>query len=236
MDNVTDVFSKIHEQQRLNIARSFGMIEKAKDVDENPQREEIIKALSSDNPFERMHGESLLEKSDLSDIEKSDIMEAINYGSSTSTNFLIKKTGREIKNQIQNVILPDKQAKLATMKAEADRLLGCCGTAPTKDVCPWWCNDIPMDCGYKIYHWEELRMPCNDNNYVCDTLNWEKKTTPNVPTTEEECKSRNDYNETVEKICRILVDVKACEILQKNLTDDATIELTPRQILVFQFD
>ena len=229
-NNVTKAFQRMREQQRMNIAKSFG----CEDDTLGELKEEIIKGLQSENPFEREFAEQRLDKAGFSDIEKSDIMDAITYGG-CSTNFHIKKTGKEIKEQIKSVILPDKQAKLATMKAEADRLLGCCGTAPTHDVCKWWCNDIPMDCGYKIYNWEELKMPCNDDNYVCDTLNWEKKTTPNVPTTEEERKSRNDYNETVEKICRILVDVKACEILQKNLTDDTTIELTPKQILVFQF-
>ena len=37
-------------------------------------------------------------------------------------------------------------------------------------------------------------------------------------------------------LCEILVDIKTCNILLKNLKDDAEIKMTPRQIIVFGFD
>lgn len=240
MDNVSVAFQQIQNQQRINIAKSFGVsmdeIQKGDNTELSSEQQEIVKALSSDNPFEVEYGRGLLEKSEMTDIEKSDIMNAVSYGAH-DTNFGIKKTGKEIKEQIKNTILPTKQAELVTKKAEVDKLLAECGTAPTKDVCPWWTNDIKIDVGYKVYHWDECRMKCEDTNYVCDSISWGgKESTSNCCETKEQCNARNQYNKTVEIICRILVDVKVCEILNKNLKDDDSITLTPNQLLVFQFD
>ena len=240
MNNVTEAFQKMHEQQKMNIAKSFGVMfendEIVKgDTEFTPEKQEIIKALSSDNPFEVEYGRELLEKSDMTEIEKSDIMEAISYGNGNTTSFGMKKTGKEIKEQIKNVLLPTKQAELATKKAEAERLLALCGNAPTKDVRPWFTDGIKMDVGYKIYDWEECRLKCKDETCIYDTVAFEKPQC-NCPENEEQCKARQDYNQAVEIVCRILVDVKACEILTKNLTDDQSITLTPRQVLAFQFD
>lgn len=239
MDDVTQTFKNMRDQQRINIAKSFGYsvesndnIQKG-DTELTPEKEEIIKALSSDNPFDVAYGKSLLEKSDMTEIEKSDIMNAISYGG----NFKVKKSGKEIKEQITNVILPTKQAELATEKAKADKLLSECGAAPTNDVCSWWTNDIKMDVGYKVYSWEECCLRCCDG--VSDSLSWEHqqdKPKCNAPQTEDESTARRNYNDSVQKICHILVDIKACEILTKNLNDKDSIELTPQQVLVFKFD
>lgn len=240
MSDVTLAFQRMRDQQRINIAKSFGVsvgddIQKG-DTEFSPEQQKIIKALSSNNPFEQEYGKSLLEKSDMSDIEKSDIMDAISYGGGNS-NFRIKKTGKEIKEQIKNTILPTKQAELATKKAEADKLLAECGTAPTKDICRWWINNIKMEIGYKTYSWEECRLK-TQGDYVCDTISWEQDDSPkcNCCETEEQCKARREYNEAIEIICRILVDIKACDILTKNLKDEDNITLTPQQLVVFQFD
>lgn len=234
--DVTQAFQSMREQQRINIAKSFGIsadvIQKG-DTELSPEQEEIVKALSSDNPFEREYGRTLLEKADLNDIEKSDIMSAISY----SNNIKFKKSGKEIKEQITNVILPAEQAELAAEKVNADKLLAECGTAPTKDVLSWWTEGIKMDVGYKYYPWEECRMCCREN--LSDSLSWEhqeEKPKCNVPQTEDECEARRKYNESVEKICRIMVDIRACELLQKNLSDGDSIELTPQQLLSFKFN
>lgn len=242
MDNITSAFQRIQNQRRINIAKSFGFsaddIQKGKEEAElSPKQQEIIKSLSSDNPFEVEYGKELLEKSDLSDIEKSDIMEAISCGNGNQTSFGIKKTGKEIKEQIKNVILPTKQAELATKKAEADKLLAECGNAPTKNARPWFTDGIKIDVGYKIYDWEECRFKCKDDTCIYNNVDWEgEKLQCNCPETEGQCKARNDYNQVVEIICRILVDIKACEILNKNLTDEQNVILTPHQVLAFQFD
>jgi hypothetical protein len=221
MDSVTEIFQEFHRRRAENIAKAFGVdyadIQKSEDDD-------ISKA--SDNPFDAAAEE---------DIEKSDIMEAISY----DDNFRIAKSGKEIKEQIQNVILPKKQAELAVKKGEADDLLEECGAAPTKDVCKWWLGNMDIECGYKYYDWEETCMKCDKGGEVYSSLSYENqegKPKCNCPETIEEAQARRKYNDTVNIICNILVDIKACEILTKNLSDDATIKLTPRQIVAFDFD
>jgi hypothetical protein len=240
MDNdVTAAFQKMRTQQRINIARSFGVsteenISKSKFDTLNDEQKEIAKALASGNPFEVEWGKSELEKAELTDIEKSDIMDAISYCSQDSFSF--KKSGKEIKDKINSIILPEKQAELAVAKGEADTFLSDCGAAPTQDVSRWWLNDIKMDVGYKMYNWEECRL-CKDD-YVSDSLSWEhqnEKPKCNVPQTEDEAKARCKYNDAVERMCRIMVDIKACEILINNVKDEDSIKMTPRQLAVFRF-
>lgn len=227
MDSVTDIFKEFHRRRAENIAKAFGVeIQKAKNDNETASVEDdIVKSNEDVNPFEAA----------AEDIQKSDIMEAISY----DDNFRISKTGKEIKEQIQNVILPQKQAELAVKKSEADDLLEECGAAPTNDVCRYWSGMMDIDCSYKVYNWEETCMKCKDGGEVYDSLsyeNQESKPKCNCPQTIEEAKARKEYNDKVNIICNILVDIKACDILIKNLNDGASVELTPRQIVAFHFD
>lgn len=241
MNNVTKVFQNMHEQQKINIIKSFGVMSENNeiikgDTESTPEKKEIIKLLSSDNPFDVECGKELIKKSDMTDIEKSDIMEAIS-GYENRESFLIKKTGKDIKEQIKNVILPNRQAELEAKKSEIDKLLSECGCAPTTDPRPWYTNGIKMDIGYKIYEWEECRLDgCEKDNYVYNNVEWEECPKRNLPEDEKQCKARNDYNKAVEVLCNIMVDIKACEILTKNLSDTQSVSLTPRQVMVFKFD
>jgi hypothetical protein len=243
-NDVTRAFHEMHRKQRANLAKSFGYdfedsVEKSKQADKlsnlSSEQREIVKALASDNPFDREYGEQLLQKADLSEIEKSDIMDAISYCSNDG--FIFKKTGKEIKDKINTILLPEKQAKLAATTTEVETILSDCGEAPTADVPRYWLNDINMDLGYKIYHWEECHLPCK-NECISDSLSWEHqsdKPKANTPQTEDECKARNKYNSLVERMCQITVDIKACEILNSNLKDEDSIKMTPRQLAVFRF-
>lgn len=239
MEDVTAAFKRMREQQRLNIAKSFGVQindeirkgdEECKEFTEEQQ--EIIKGFQSDNPFEVEQARQSLDKLDY--IQKSDIMEAIGY----SDEFKVKKTGKEIKDQIDTVLLPAKQAALQLMQSKANAELSNCGDAPTADVCRWWCNGFELEVGYKRYDWEETRMKCIDDS-VCDSLSYEhQEDRPkcNCPKTKDEAEARCRYNEYVQAVCEIMVDIKACEILKKNLKDDDSIRLTPRQVVTFKFD
>ena len=76
--NVTEAFKKMHRQQRMNVLKSFGFetdrIQKGSNSREfTEEQKDIIKGLSSDNPFEKVAAQEMLEKSEMSDIEKSDI-------------------------------------------------------------------------------------------------------------------------------------------------------------------
>lgn len=165
--------------------------------------------------------------------EKSDIMGAISgYGDSK---IKVSKTGKEIKEQVDSVIMPELTANLAAKEIEANNKLKDCGAAPTHCPDPWWTDDVRMDCGYKIYDWRE-REWCSNENRMYPSLSAEDSAEKkgNCPTSEAEAKARCEYNDIVRCICNIKVDIKACEIL-KTLKDTSTYELTPRQVLTLRF-
>lgn len=165
--------------------------------------------------------------------EKSDIMGAISgYGDSK---IKVSKTGKEIKEQVDSVIMPELTANLAAKEIEANNKLKDCGAAPTHCPDPWWTDDVRMDCGYKIYNWKETEW-CSNENRMYPSLSAEDSAEKkgNCPTSEAEAKARCEYNDIVRCICNIKVDIKACEIL-KTLKDTSTYELTPRQVLTLRF-
>lgn len=236
--DVTSAFKNAQEQRRLNLLKSFGYqdteISKSQENGFSAEQNEIMKGLMSENPFERELAQNQLEKSNMSDIEKSDIMDAISY----SDAFKIEKTGKEIKDQINSAVLPQLQAELAVKKSEADKILTECGDAPTNDLCSWWTRDMRLDISYKRYIWEECHC-CEKRNSISNSLSWEsQESIPklNCPKTEAEALARDKYNRTIQIICEIMVDIKACEILQKNLKDTDSIKLSPRQLITFNFN
>lgn len=233
--NVTEMFQHHHNVVRENLAKAFGNdFSKGENPSYTEEQMDIIKGLSSDNPFERAAAQDALEKSDMTDIEKSDIMEAISYDSE----FRMKKSGKEIKEQINSVLLPAKNAALEAEKKKADELLSECGDAPTCDNDGWYYG-IELDCGYKRYKWDETYMKEDSHGDICDSLSvehQESKPKINYPKTEDEAAARCGYNRSVDIICRIMVDIKACEILLKNLKDDTDVKMTPRQLVIFKMD
>ena len=166
------------------------------------------------------------------EIEKSDIM----YALSGCDAIKVSKTGKEIKEQVDSVVLPQLQADLATWNEKADNLLKDCGTAPTKKVPEWWTGDVNMNIDRKFYEWEETHIPDNSRQTLMPTLSAEdsQRKKRNIPENEAQAQARRDYNEAVRMICNIMVDIKACEIL-KTLKDTSTYELTPRQVLTLRF-
>lgn len=165
-------------------------------------------------------------------IQKADIMNALSYQGEIK----VSKTGKEIKQQVDDVLLPDLNAKLAVKEEEATKKLADCGDAPTCDVDPWWTGDVKMDVGYKVYSWDETYYREEEaNDSVADSLSGEeKKKKFNCPESKEEADCRRCYNDIVRAICNIKVDIKACEIL-KELKDGTTYDLTPRQVLALRF-
>lgn len=176
------------------------------------------------NPFEKAAEEA--------DVEKSDVMDALSY----QGDIKVSKTGKEIKDQVDTVLLPAIMAELTVKEAEAEKELKNCGTAPTNDPDKWWTSDIKMDCGYKIYDWDETYISTNDSGKMMSSLSAsdaeDKK--GNVPENQEQANCRRKYNDIVRAICNIKVDIKACEIL-KTLKDEKKFELSPRQVLALRF-
>lgn len=204
--------------ERLNlIYKSFGS--------EQPNEDTIQKGEDNDNPFEKAAQEA--------DLEKSDVMNAIQYGGDIK----VAKTGKEIKKQVTDILIPELNAQLATKKKEANECLKSCGQAPTKDVNPWWTDDLRVEVPYKVYDWEEMSVKSTDDRVV-DTLSaehsadMEKKY--NYAKTADEAAARREYNDCVRAVCNIVVDLEACRICQ-SLKDATEYELTPKQFATFRF-
>jgi hypothetical protein len=247
MDEISKALHAAQMECRNHIASSFSnfaetaineeAIKKADDSEveekeEETAAEEEVKD-DEEKKEEKEAEEEETEESDEADggeTEKSDIMYALGNG-----NIEIAKSGKEIKEQVESVLLPELNANLAVKEAEATEKLGECGAAPTSDPDPWWTGDVKMDVGYKIYGWREMDF-CKPESRMYDSLSAsdEAEKKGNCPTSEAEAKARREYNDIVRAICNIRVDIKACEIL-KELKDNAQYKLTPRQVITLKF-
>lgn len=221
MDEISKAIQGARAAQRGRIMGSFSNFQEVTADDDAIRKGEEV---SEENPFDKAAEEA--------DVEKSDVMDALSY----QGDIKVSKTGKEIKDQVDTVLLPAMTADLAVKEAEADKKLKDCGTAPTKDPGKWWTDGIKMDCGYKIYDWEETYVPNNDGGKMMSSLSAsdaeDKK--GNVPENQEQATCRREYNDIVRAICNIKVDIKACEIL-KTLADNKEFELSPRQVLALRF-
>lgn len=164
--------------------------------------------------------------------EKAHIMDALSYGNDIK----VSKTGKEIKAQVKDILIPKLNAELEEWKGKADGLLDACGKAPVKTVDPWWTAETEIEVPYKVYKWDETYIPRERDSVSYETLSVEDAAAKkgNVPENEEQAKARNDYNEAVRMVCNIMVDLKACDILL-SLKDGKEYELTPRQVLTLGF-
>ena len=196
---------------------------------------ETKKFLTPDEEDEDEDGdEDDAEKVETGDLEKSDIMNAFGYGSDVK----VTKTGKEIAEQVDTVILPALNAKLIEKKSDADDLLAECGNAPTKEVPVWWTGDVKIPVEYKMYDWDETCVPSNDDGGIASSLSApdaeEKRAKYNRPENADQANARRQYNDCIRCVCEILVDIKACEIL-KSLKPGKEYELSTRQVVALQF-
>lgn len=210
--------------KRLDIWKS--QIDEIAELDEDSEEyDEAVKAMDDE----------IADYADVAGIEKSDIMNAL---SDYNTKLKFKKTGKEIKEQLQNVVLPELNANLSTAKQEADELLAECGTAPSHDVPEYWTGELHIEMPYKYYEWDETRVPENSNANIIASFSpdsYQKRCCKNAPASQDEAEARCKYNEQVRKIANISTDIKACEIVSKNLKDNESVELSVRQLVSFKF-
>lgn len=173
------------------------------------------------------------EETTVDDIEKSDIMNAIQYGG----NIQITKTGKEIKESVQNILIPELNAQLEEKKTAADNLLEDCGDAPRHSTNPWWTDDLRIEVPYKIYEWNEMEYNDRSQTSVMGSLSAEHSAKVdkkyNFSKSVEEAEARRKYNEEVRAISNILVDLRACEILLQ-IKDNKEYALTPKQLATFR--
>lgn len=196
--------------------------------------EDVTRAFQRMREQQRINITKAFNSNSKDSLEKSDILDAISYDS----DFKFKKSGKEVKEQIKNVILPTKQAELEAKKNEANSLLAQCGEAPKHDVCRWWLNNLDIECGYKTYFWEECREMRDNYGEVAISVDCRDSAEMkcNYAKDKDEAKIRREYNECVEIICRIMVDIKACELLDNNLKDDDEFKMSVRQMAAFKFN
>ena len=212
-----------------------GEIKKSQEVDEQEKDIQLFLKACGDSDIEKEKGDDDDDDKGGEDgekkVEKSDIAEALSRG-----NLNIKKSGKEIKDQIANVILPDLTAKLAAKEADATKYLEECGKAPTRDVPAWWSNDIRCDCGYKYYDWDETYYR-EDEQRMMPTFTAEDEAAKkgNRPENRAQAEARQHYNDAVRAICNLKVDIKTCEVMTTNLNDKTDYELTARQAIVLRF-
>lgn len=219
------------------VSKDDSAITKAKDDEEMTAEEPAEKeAKKEEDGQEEADGEEEKEEEEVDkeddETEKAHIMDALSYGNDIK----VSKTGKEIKAQVKDVLIPKLNAELEEWKGKADGFLEACGKAPTKTPQPWWTADTEIEVPYKIYDWNETYIPQQRDSITYETLSAEDAAAKkgNVPENADQAKARNDYNEAVRMVCNVLVDLKACDILLA-LKDGKEYELTPRQVLTLGF-
>lgn len=209
--------ANMSDSEFLDYAMNNGILEMDKS---------IMKAVYCDNELNRTLGIV----GDEFDVEKSDIMDAIN---NFNNNIKISKTGKQIKEQAKNVVIPDKKNCMKQCEDDANKLLEECGEAPTHPIYKWWVDDLDIEVPFKIYNYEETYIPERGVG-IAETLS-PNDALLNRPSSQKEAQARRDYNDKVHCICDLAVDIKVLEILLNNLDDKAKFELTPRQIIALKF-
>jgi len=187
------------------------------------------------NPFENFK--------EPQEINKAEVFGALkNYNNSV----MIKKTGKEIKDHIQNVILPFLLAKKEDLKLKIDTFLSNTIVMPSS---PCWTRirfseeEFP----YKQYSWEESNWIEKSFGYLfkgfgdCDEECEEgecieKKIDFYYPQNKEEAKARSEYNKDVEDYRDILMDIKTANVLIANLKDTDEYFLNLEQLTALNFD
>lgn len=223
MENIRDIILGVRAERQEHMLKGFAP------VPEDPE-ERVEKA---DNVFEKMAGAIEKAESDNSDvalqgeIEKSDIMNAISYDS----NIKFGKLGKEIKAKLKADILPPLNAKLQVLTAEIESKLEDCGGAPTETVPPWWTSEIKMDFPFRIFSWQACDV-CEGPKVAGSLIAGEEQENP---VTLEMRKCRQEYNDKVREYANVATDIKACEVLETNLSDNERYQLSPRQLVVFGF-
>lgn len=194
-----------------------------KDIDETEKAETISRI-----------DEEIQDLADITNIKKSDILYAL---SGYESKIKFRKTGKEIKEQLNSQVIPALNSELAVAKSEADEVLKECGDAPTHDVPEYWTGDLHIEMPYKFYEWDETTVPENSNSIISSFSpdSYQKRCCKNAPATQEEADARCKYNEQVRKIANITTDIKACEIVSQNLKDNESVELSVRQLVAFKF-
>lgn len=200
------------------------------------------------NPFEKFG------KEEPKEINKSDIFLAMQNSSSTSDakSVSITKTGKEIKDQINKVVLPKLNSDYEAKVKEINELLKNTGIAPSINVPNYY--GVKIDLPYKIYTWEETcytEPVKNGDNVVNGQIfaNYadvesdddediseddEDIYIPNLSTSKAMSDARKKYNQSVSDLKDIMLDIKTVNVLM-NLKDSVSYNLNVTQGIALMF-
>ena len=208
-----------------------------------------MKENNKENPFNKF-GEGTEESLTIQEINKSDIFNAMREPVMEGT-LSIQKTGKEIKDQINSVIMPKLTANYQETINKLDNLLTLTGNPPTFPIRYY---KIKLDLPYKEYDWCETHF-CEEKEEVveegevfenfADDENYEiaedesvvaedvffKK---NPPLSAEQAQARCSYNETLRILMEIAVDIKTAQVLLQ-LEDGKTFKLNVNQSIALGF-
>lgn len=192
------------------------------------------------NPFEQFENSEQPKE-----IQKSEIFGALkNYNNP----MMVKKTGKEIKAQINDIILPFLANKKKEIQTALSEFLSNAVVLPTN---PCWMK-IKMDeteFPYKQYSWEEMNWSeksfgqifkgfgdieieegCYDES--CENV---AKISPYYPQSKEEAEARQKYNILVEDFRDVIMDIKTANVLVNSLKDEDEYYLTVEQLVGLKF-
>lgn len=88
-----------------------------------------------------------------------------------------------------------------------------------------------MDFPFRIFSWQACDV-CEGPKVAGSLIAGEEQENPVTP---EMRKCRQEYNDKVREYANVATDIKACEILETNLSDNERYQLSPRQLTVFRF-
>jgi hypothetical protein len=181
-------------------------------ADENGERHIFVKAIS-------------LPKNE--EIEKGVMTDTLLYDSK----FTFKKTGKEIKEKLV-IITAKLNAEVTALALKLDGMSEELPHLPTRKPSDYVFRGYAIDdCNYKMFEWNQ----CNFYDKVEQNGAGMSVESIQPASTQEEATCCRMWNDTVEKYFDTLVEVKSCEVLLENIADKSSYELTPRQIITFDF-
>lgn len=201
-----------------------------------------------ENPFEKYGTEEIKEinKSDIFDAMREPVMPGV---------ISIEKTGKEIKDQVNNVILPKLMANFEEQTKKLNNLLTLTGTPPEFPIKYY---KVRLDLPFNEYTWEE----CHYYDHKEEMLKGEENTVEegaifnnfadveeefesdiededvyfekNYPVNVEQAEARCNYNENLHILMEIAVDIKAAQVLTQ-ITEDNVYRLNVNQSIALGF-
>lgn len=201
-----------------------------------------------ENPFEKYGTEEIKEinKSDIFDAMREPVMPGV---------ISIEKTGKEIKDQVNNVILPKLMANFEEQTKKLNNLLTLTGTPPEFPIKYY---KVRLDLPFNEYTWEECHY-CDHkdemlkeedesveegaifNNFAdvegefeSDIEDEDVYFEKNYPVNIEQAEARCNYNENLHILMEIAVDIKAAQVLTQ-ITEDNVYRLNVNQSIALGF-